>query len=176
MHLQTSVDHCRGSAVRGRPARHPFPIRLNQHLTNGRPPMASHEELVAYHRSFLSPFYTDVLRAPNEYEKLLRKAAEVEAIRLRDPEAFEEARKDLAKALKVPYSPGWWARPSGDVGRNDRWVEGSPPDAKVAEVMDPTNPRQGAVRSPMAGMVALPNLERPMRAYVHGKDLHEVTM
>jgi hypothetical protein len=106
--------------------------------------MASHEELVEYHRSFLSPFDTDVLRAPNEYQKLLRKAAEVEAIRLRDPEVFEEARKDLRKALKVPYSPGWMATDTyRDWNRKERWKEGFPLDAKVAEAHStPTRPAE----------------------------------
>jgi hypothetical protein len=137
--------------------------------------MASEQE-VAYHRSFLSPNYLDNLNPPSWFEKLRRQAKEVEAIRLRDPGAFEEQRKLLAQLLKVPYRPGYMQVYRGDQGGRDHWVSGNPPDAQVAECMVPTIPPQGVVRSPTTGIVALPILNYTRKAYVHGKVLHPVDM
>src|SRR5262245_57977945 len=79
--------------------------RMNGHLTRRRFHMAVEKE-IEYHRSLLSPNYMENLVPLTRPERLRKQAEEVTAIRLRDPEAFEEQRKLLAQLLKVPYKPG----------------------------------------------------------------------
>jgi hypothetical protein len=134
------------------------------------------EQEVAYHRSFLSPYYLDNFSPPTWWQRIRREEEEVEAIRLRDPVEFENTRKSLAKVLRVPYYPGVMASPRGDQGGRARWVSGNPPDDKVAEIMEPTNPPQGVVKSPTTGMVAMPFPVFKEKAYLLGKGLHEVSM
>jgi hypothetical protein len=137
--------------------------------------MASEQE-VAYHRSFLAPDYLDNFRTLSSSEKLKKRAAEVDAIRLRDPGAFEEQRKFVAQLLKVPYRPGYMQVYRGDQGGRDHWVSGVPSDAQVAECMAPTIPPQGVVKSPTTGVIALPILGFTREAYVHGTVLNPVDM
>src|SRR5262249_13192926 len=66
--------------------------------------------------------------------------------------------------------------PRGDQGGKARWISGNPSDEKVAEIMEPTNPPQGIVKSPTTGLVAMPIPVFPEKAFVLGKGLHEVTM
>jgi hypothetical protein len=138
--------------------------------------MASEQE-VTYHRSFLSPRYMDNFRTITLSERLKRRAEDVEAIRLNDAEAFENARQALAQLLRVPFRRGYMQVYRGDQGGRDHWVSGNPSDAQVAECMVPLCPPQGAVKSPTTGMVALPNVGFTHSAFVQAaKHLHPVDM
>ncbi len=135
--------------------------------------MASAQE-VDYHRSLLSPRYLDNLNPPSWLERTRRQTADVTAIRLRDPDGFEEHRKALAQLLRVPYRAGYMQVYVGDQGGQDHWVSGTPSDAQVAECMVPLYPPQGTVKSPTTGMVALPIVTFTRKAYIHGKVLQPV--
>ena len=86
--------------------------------------MASEAE-VAYHRSFLSPDYLDNISPPNGAQKLRKRAAEIDDLRQRDPQDFEERRRILAQAFKVPYRCGYMQMYPGDQGGRDHWVNGT---------------------------------------------------
>jgi hypothetical protein len=129
------------------------------------------EQEVAYHRSFLSPFYLDNFIPPTRPEMLKRRAAEIDAIRDMDLDAFEEHRRSLAFLLKVPYRPRYMVSYPGDQGGRDHWVDGNPTDAQVAECLAPLYPPQGAVKSPTTGLVAMPMIGFTHKAFVYGKNL-----
>jgi hypothetical protein len=138
--------------------------------------MASKQE-VAYHRTFLSPRYLDNFSDPGWWEKVVRRPArDVENLRLGDPEAFEEARKFLAQALKVPYRPGSIVYSTGDSGKPPVWVSGYPDDFKVAELMMPLYAPQGVARSPTSGRVALPVVGLSVPANAYWKVFHPIVM
>src|SRR5262245_59893317 len=117
--------------------------------------MASDAE-VEYHRSFLSPFYVDNITAPNWWEKVQRKAWEVEEIRVRNSEALKAMRKPLARLCNVQYTTGrYMTAAQGDVGGpSTKWSGGNPSDDSVAECMSPTYPPQGSVKHPTTGALA----------------------
>jgi hypothetical protein len=138
--------------------------------------MASDAE-VRYHRSFLSPYYLDNLNPPAWFEKARRKREDMEVIRLRDPVKFEDTRKSLAKAMNIPYFPGMYLKkPNQFVEGATYWQEGTPSDYAVAEVLEPTQPPQAAVKHPTTGMIALPNVQYAIDAYVDGKPQHTAQM
>jgi hypothetical protein len=134
------------------------------------------EKEVEYHRSFLSPDYMDSVVPLTRSERLRKQAAEVTAIRLRDPDAFEEQRKFLAQLLNVSYKPGHIYTKWDGAAPPGSWVSGNPPDAQVAECLEPNNPPQSVVKSPTTGAVALPIVAFTHKAYVNGKALHPVDM
>lgn len=134
------------------------------------------DKLVAYHRSFLSPDYMDNLFPPSYFESLRKQKREVDAIRSRDPQAFEVQREALAKVLKVKHRRGIMVVYRGDQGGQDHWEEGVPSDEKVAATMEPTNPPQRAVISPITGAVALPAFPIAFEAYVDGQAIHKTRM
>jgi hypothetical protein len=134
------------------------------------------EQEIAYHRSFLSPRYSDNFRAITQAELLRRTASDIEAIRLRDPDVFERARESLAMLLKVPYRRGYMRVYVGDQGGRDHWVDGNPSDAQVAECMVPLYPPQGVVRSPTTGAVALPLFPGMHKALLDSRSLYPVYM
>src|SRR5262249_20301253 len=113
----------------------PGRARAGPHRSRRRPLMAR-QDLVSYHRSFLSPDYMDNLFPPSYFESMWKQNREVETIRKRDPEAFEKQREALAKALKVKYRRGTMIVYRGDQGGRDHWEEGEPSDAKVAATME----------------------------------------
>jgi hypothetical protein len=134
------------------------------------------QDLVSYNRSFLSPDYMDNLFPASYFESVWKQQREVERIRKRDPEAFEEQRQALAQALKVDYRRGTMVVYRGDQGGRDHWEEGVPSDAKVAATMEPTNPPQRAVISPVTGSVAMPFFLFGFEAYVDGQSIHKTVM
>lgn len=137
--------------------------------------MASDAE-VQYHRSFLSLYYLDNLKPLEWFEKAKRKTEEIAAIRLRDPRKFEDTRKALAEALKVKYVPGRIGYGPAQSG-GTHWIEGTPSDYAVAEVMKPTQPPQAAVKHPTSGAIAFPNVSIGLtNAYIHDQVLHPVKM
>lgn len=137
--------------------------------------MATDQE-VMYHRSLLSPAYLESLNPPQWFEKAKRQVRDIEALRLRDPQDFEERRKRLAPILNVAYKPGYMQTYPGDQGGQDRWVSGVPSDAQVAECMAPLYPPQSVVKSPTTGMVALPIIGWTRKALMHGRALRPAEM
>jgi len=138
--------------------------------------MASEAE-VRYHRSFLSWNYWENLYRPDMLEKAKRMADEVEAIRLKDPKAFENTRKSLAVLLKVQYIAGGYVARSVQQGNASGWVSGQPSDYQVAEIMKPKNPPQTAVKHPTTGAIAIPNVPFGLTdAHVHDQVLHPARM
>jgi hypothetical protein len=137
--------------------------------------VANAEEAV-YHRSYLSPDYLDNFRQFDQAALARRRAEDVDAIRERDPNAFEDRRQSLAQMLRVPYRPGYMQVYPGDQGGRDHWVTGIPSDAEVAECMEPLYPSQKTVMSPTTGMVALPFPGVTRQALVSGKGLIPVRM
>jgi hypothetical protein len=139
--------------------------------------MASDKE-VAYHCSFLSAIYVDSIANPGPAGDRKRAGWEIDVIKRRDPEAFEEARKSLAALLNVPYRrPRESQEYPGDVGGWSPYVEGNPPDAQVAECMVPDEPLPASLINPTTGIRAFPNMRGWYKAYIlNGKNQYETKM
>ena len=138
--------------------------------------MAVSSDVVAYHRSFLSKYYFDNFNPPNDSERRQRTIAEIEEIRQRDPQGFEEARRALAFMLKVPYKAGYTIPAArGDQGgpSSPRWVTGIPSDAQVGDCMAPLNPSQITQISPETGYAAIPMVQFSWKAYINSTELYE---
>jgi hypothetical protein len=130
--------------------------------------MATEQE-IAYHRTFLSPFYMDNFR-PRPLPKNV-----VEEIRLRDPEEFEQVRKELAQAFKARYTPGGMVQVGHDLYTTREYREGSPVDMQVAGYIEAAFPPQTVAKDPKTGRVALPIPTTRIRAYQeYGNRLHTV--
>jgi hypothetical protein len=133
------------------------------------------EQEVAYHRSFLSPYYLENLRSPGWFAKK-RKPEEIETIRRRNPDEFERVREILAKAIDAQHVRGMYVTRRNEFATHTEWLEGNPKDYLVAEVIVHTSLPQGAVKHPTTGQIALPRVGNPLTGYVQGRQLHPTLM
>lgn len=138
--------------------------------------MSVARQVVAYHRSFVSKYYLDHFQPHSDAGRTKRTIAEIEEMRLRDPDAFEKARQSLAVMLKVPYKPGYYLPVDPEAQGNSltpQWVTGTPSDIQVGDCMSPLNLSQSKRLAPETDAAALPLVACSHKAYINGERLYE---